>query len=111
MASWQPTAYKQYQWIVADPQLLAVGHFEHVGQDVILQRVVNPRVCDDWQSARRLQTVTNLPHMLKLTHYSTSRRKAGDSSSSSNAWLAGMSLEDIDQSSGVPFRIKPCPKF
>jgi uncharacterized protein (DUF433 family) len=22
MASWQPTAYKQYQWIVADPQLL-----------------------------------------------------------------------------------------
>ena len=22
MAVWQPTAYKQYQWIVADPQLL-----------------------------------------------------------------------------------------
>jgi uncharacterized protein (DUF433 family) len=22
MESWQPTAYKQYQWIVADPQLL-----------------------------------------------------------------------------------------
>jgi hypothetical protein len=22
MASWQPTAYKQYQWIVADPHLL-----------------------------------------------------------------------------------------
>jgi uncharacterized protein (DUF433 family) len=22
MGSWQPTAYKQYQWIVADPQLL-----------------------------------------------------------------------------------------
>jgi len=22
MESWQPTSYKQYQWIVADPQLL-----------------------------------------------------------------------------------------
>jgi hypothetical protein len=65
MASGQPKAYKQYQWIVADPQLLVVSQFEHVGQDVILQRVVNPR------SLRRLEIgaqVTNLPH------YSASRR-------------------------------------
>ena len=48
---------------MARPQESVVGQFQNVGQDVILQRVANPR------SLRRLAIgaqVTNLPHILKL---------------------------------------------
>ncbi len=50
-----------------------MGQFQNVGQDVILQRVANPR------SLRRLAIgaqVTNLPHILKLTHYSNEGERA-----------------------------------
>ena len=46
-----------------------MGQLQNVGQDVILQRVVNPRSLPQLAIGGRLPTVTNLPHVLKLTHY------------------------------------------
>jgi hypothetical protein len=48
---------------------MLTNQFEHVGQDVILQRVVNPRSLRRLAIGAQVTNVTNLPHMLKMTHY------------------------------------------
>ena len=70
MQSWQPTAYKQYQWIVADPELLGgklAIRGTRLAVSLILECLASGMSLDDIdQSFGRTLPRQALPEVLKV---------------------------------------------